>query len=448
MISLPQAVKRTIDTLKGAGFETYAVGGSVRDMLMGLTTKTWDFTTSATPTEILTLFPDGFYDNDFGTVGIPIKNAKGVTEDIFEITTYRSEKGYSNKRHPDKISWGVSLEEDLKRRDFTVNAIAFDGTKLIDPYKGQIDIDKKIIKTVGSASERFAEDALRLLRAVRLATQLRFTIDAETLEAIKKHADLITEISADRIRQELMKLIASPYAGEGILLLRASNLLNKILPEVEKSFGISQKSPKRHHVYDVGTHLVMSLHHSPSTDPIVRFATLLHDVGKPKVFRKDAVTQIITFYNHEVIGAKMTGQIAKRLNFSNKDRERLVTLVRWHQFTVDEQQTDATLRRFIKRVGKENLKDMLDLRIGDRLGGGAQETSWRLRLFMSRLEEVQKQPFTVSDLKIDGHDVMRVLKINPGRRVGEILNKLFDAVILQKIKNERETLLKELEKYI
>lgn len=447
MTGLPQSVKKSLNTLKKAGFEAYLVGGSVRHLIMGVTTNNWDFTTNATPAHLLKIFPDSFYNNEFGTVGVPVKNKKDETETVFEITTFRTEQGYTDRRHPDEILWGVTLAEDLARRDFTINAIAFDGKNIIDPHDGQKDIARKIIRAVGNPNLRFNEDALRLLRAVRIATQLGFTIEEKTFAAIQAHAHLIKNVSSDRIRAELIKIIASKHAADGIMLLRNAKLIAEIIPELEKAFGVPQKSPKRHHIYDVGTHLLMSLYHCPSIDPITRLATLLHDIGKPVVYRKDEETGIITFYNHEVIGASIVRNISFRLNFSKKDREKLVTLVRWHQFTVDEKQTDGTLRRFVKRVGKENLKDILDLRIGDRLGGGAQETSWRLRLFIGRLEEVQKQPFTVADLKIDGHDVMKTFNISPGKKVGQILNELFNEVVTEKVKNKRENLLKRLEQF-
>lgn len=449
MPTLPQSAKQIIRKLTRAGFEAYAVGGSVRDALMGKPTKSWDFTTNATPAHILDLFPESFYDNLFGTVGVKIyppgkKSADTEPEDIYEITTYRSEKGYSDKRHPDEIEWGKSLEADLSRRDLTINAIAWDGKKLIDPFAGQKDLEEKLVRAVGNPQERFAEDALRLMRTVRIATELGFIIEPGTFSALIANAHLISSVSADRIRHELLQILGSAYPADGIMLLRNAHLLSHILPELERAFGVPQQSPGRHHIYDVGTHLVKSLASCPSKEPLVRLATLFHDIGKPVAFRKNDTNGMITFYNHEVIGASIVKNIAYRLNFSKVDRERLVMLTRWHQFTVDEKQTDGTLRRFIKRVGKENLKDMLDLRIGDRLGGGALETSWRLRLFMKRLEEVQKQPFTVADLKIDGHDVMKIFGITPGPEVGKLLNELFDEVVLEKVKNSREELLKRL----
>lgn len=429
--------------MQKSGFKAYAVGGSIRDSLMQRPTKGWDFTTNAKPEEILKFFPDSFYDNQFGTVGIKIRNAENEVIDIYEITTFRSEKGYSDFRHPDKISWGSTINEDLSRRDFTINAIASDGENLIDPYKGQEDLKNKLIRTVGDANGRFAEDALRLMRAVRIATELGFLIEENTLIAIKNNANLLTNISAERIQKEIWRILSSDHPADGILILKNSGLLKIIFPELDSSFVVQQKSPGRHHIYDVGTHSVEALRHCPSTDPLVRLATLLHDIGKPATFRQNEAG-LITFYNHEVAGTKIAKIIANRLRLSRKDTERLLTLIRWHQFTVDERQTDSALRRFIRHVGKENLNDMLALRIGDRLGGGALETSWRLELYKKRLIEVQKQPFTVSDLKINGKDVMKVLNCPPGPIVGKALNKLFADVEAGSLLNERELLLAKL----
>jgi putative nucleotidyltransferase with HDIG domain len=214
---------------------------------------------------------------------------------------------------------------------------------------------------------------------------------------------------------------------------------------MEKTFGIEQKSPGRHHIYDVGTHLLMSLKSCKSKDPVVRFATLIHDIGKPQTYKK-LTTGVITFYNHEVISTKIAETIAERLRLSNKEREKLITLVKFHQFTVDERQTDSAVRRFIRNVGKENLKDMLELRVADRLGGGARETSWRLEEFKRRLVEVQKEPFSLKDLKINGSDVMKELKLKPGPKVGEILNTLFEEVVEKKTPNEKKALLARLKK--
>jgi tRNA nucleotidyltransferase/poly(A) polymerase len=403
---------------------------------MGHPTRGWDFTTNARPEEILKIFPDSFYDNKFGTVGVKIP------EDIYEITTYRSEKGYTDHRHPDKIAWGKTLEEDLSRRDFTINAIACDGKTIIDPYHGQEDLKNKIIRAVGNPDARIAEDALRMLRSVRIASELGFMIEPATLEAIKTNAHLIRDISAERVRDELLRILASPFAADGILLLKQTELLKIIISELDAAFTIGQKSPARHHIYDVGTHSVMALKHCPSKDPIVRLATLLHDIGKVKTYK--LVGDVITFYNHEVVSTKTAKAVLARLKFSRRDTEKILTLIRWHQFTVDERQTDSALRRFIRHVGKENLPDMLALRIGDRLGGGAAETSWRMELFKKRLEEVQKQPFTVTDLKINGFDVMKELHCKPGPLIGKVLNDLFSEVEAGTLANDREELLTRL----
>jgi len=443
---LPPQVLKLFKIFQKANFEIYAVGGSVRDLIMNRPTKNWDFTTDATPEEMLRLFPDAFYDNQFGTVGIKQDNGE-----IYEVTTFRTEKDYTDRRHPDKITWGKTLEEDLARRDFTIGAIALRLAPLaqgkllfIDPYRGQDDIKAKLVRAVGRPQQRFQEDALRLLRAVRIATELEYLIEPKTFQAIIDNSQLIKEISGERIRDELLKILITNHPDDGFMLLKNSGLLQQILPEVEKGFGVDQVSPGRHHIYDVGTHSFMSLKFCPSDDAIVRLATLLHDVGKPAVFKKDD-QGLITFYNHELISASIARNIGNRLHLSKKQLDKLVTLVRWHQFTVDERQTDSAIRRFIRRVGKENLKDILDLRVGDRLGGGARETSWRLEEFKKRLIVVQQQPFTVADLKVDGHDVMKILDIPPGPRVGQILTILFNEVIENEKPNERVYLLKRVE---
>lgn len=442
-MDLPQSVVQILKKFQDEKFEIYIVGGAVRDLLMGRPVSDWDFTTNATPEEILKIVEGGLYNNLYGTVFTP--NPDGGK--LYEITTFRKEENYSDSRHPDKLEWGKTLEEDLKRRDFTINSLALDkDLKVIDLYKGQDDIDKKLIRAVGNADERFSEDALRMMRAVRIAAEIGFKVEEKTFEAIKKNAPLINKIAKERIKDELFKLIASPHPYEGMVLFRNSGLIQEILPELEKCFGVEQKSPGRHHIYDVGTHLLMALKFCKSTDPVTRFATLIHDIGKPQTYRK-LETGVITFYNHEMVSTKIAQNIADRLRLSKKETDKLITLVRWHQFTVDERQTDSAIRRVIRNVGLENIEDMLALRVADRLGGGARETSWRLEEFKARLIEVQKQPFAVKDLKINGNDVMKELNIKPGPEIGVILNKIFDEVVEKKIENEREILLKNLKNF-
>jgi len=445
--NIPSDIEKIIKKLASSGFEAAIVGGAVRQMLKGEKITDWDLTTNAKPEQIQKLFAKSFYNNRFGTVGIPIADGQ-----IVQITTYRTEEKYTDKRHPDVIVWGKSLEEDLKRRDFTINSMALHYAqgkplKLVDPFDGQKDLKDKIVRAVGEPDKRFKEDALRLLRAVRFATVLNFSIEKKTQTAIKKNVTLLSKISGERIRNELFKIIESDNAADGILLLKELGLLTIILPELDICFAVEQKSPKRHHIFDVGTHCVLSLKNCPSGNTTVRFATLLHDIGKAKVAK---VTEegVRTFYNHEVVGGYLAKKIADRLHLARGQRDKLYKLVRFHQFTVDEKQTDKALRRFIRNIGVENIEDMMDLRIGDRLGGGLQQPeSWRLKLFRQRIKEVLKKPFTVADLKINGNDVMKALGIKPGPEVGRILNELFEEVADDKTKNTKEYLLNRLESF-
>jgi len=500
-VILPQAVQQVYHTLLRGGFEVYFVGGCVRDLLLERPVKDWDMTTNAQPDEMLKLFPDAFYDNQFGTVGvlisaiIPSETEASHAEDgeqgekdssttlhsaqndklIVEITTYRTERDYKDGRHPTEVVWGKTIQEDLERRDFTMNAIAMkleesndkntsvilvsethpesqDASSseaasihatLVDPYNGRKDIADNIIRAVGNPNERFKEDGLRLMRAIRFATQLQFTIEENTWKAILEDAKLLPMISGERIRDELLKMLGSDYPYEGIMLLKNAGLLQYILPELLEGIGVSQERPGRHHTTDVFTHNVMALKLTPATDPIVRLATLIHDAGKPRVQGTDTEGFVI-FYNHEIMGAQMAYEIANRLHLSKKDRKKIVTLIRWHMFTVDEHITDSAVRRFIRRIGVENVNDMIDLRIGDRLGSGTQTAeSWRLKLFKDRIEkELAPGPFSINDLAIDGNDIMQELNIPPSRKIGELLQKLFEEVDENLELNTRDYLLK------
>lgn len=431
---------------KKNGYECYAVGGSVRDLLLNRPTHDWDFTTNATPEEIQKLFPDSFYDNSFGTVGIKSRDEDLKTKDVYHITPFRTEGNYSDNRHPDTVAWGKDLLEDLSRRDFTVNAMAVDldpkteETKIIDPYGGQHDLDYGDIKAVGDPNKRFSEDALRLMRAIRFATQLTFKIEDKTWEAIKANASAITKISSERIRDELIKILSAEFPADGIRLLYNAGLLEHILPELVKGAGMTQKGT--HHKDDVLTHSIKALEHCKSDNWIVRFATLIHDIGKPATFVER--NGKATFYNHETAGAHIAKAICDRLHFSKADKDKVYMLVRWHMFSVSEFLTDAAVRRFIRRIGPENTTDMIDLRIADRLGSGSRETSWRLEDFKKRIIEVQKHIPSVTDLKVNGKDVMEVLTLSSGPKVGEILAILFEEIMEDPEKNEREYLLKRI----
>jgi len=448
MFPLPNEVKNIFSVFKNNGFDIYLVGGAVRDFLLGKKPENFDFTTNATPEKIQSLFPNSFYHNVYGTVSIPVETQSfaSLQKNIIEITPFRKEENYTDFRHPEKIAWAKTVEEDLGRRDFTINAIAYDGDKIIDPFGGEKDIKNQLIRCVGDPDKRFFEDALRLLRAIRFASQLGFLIEEKTRKAIEKNSQLITKISWERIRDEFLKILKSDHPAEGVLFLRNTGLLKYILPELDICFSIPQKSPKRHHIYDVGTHLVMSLKNCSSKDEITRFATLIHDIGKAKTFKKDEKTGLITFYNHEVVGKKLAEKIAERFKLSNEQKTKLVRLVAYHQFTVSETQTDKAIRRFIRQVGKEYLEDMIALRFADRVGSGAKKDSWRFKLFRQKLIEVQKEPFKITDLKINGNQVMKILKIKPGPKVGQVLKTLFDQVVEKKLENKEEVLLEAVKK--
>lgn len=441
-----------------AGFPVYLVGGCVRDILFGKQQKDWDMTTAATPEQLQKIFTDAFYDNSFGTVGIPVMiDGKNI---VIEVTTFRTERNYLDNRHPDRVEWGKSIDEDLERRDFTVNAIAMKleytaqrertekNITIVDPFNGQKDLQNHILRAVGDPRKRFKEDALRLMRAVRFATQLSFTIEMTTWQAMMDDSVLLENISRERIRDELLKILASNFPYEGVMLLKNARLLEHILPELLEGIGISQERPGRHHTEDVFTHNMLSLKFCPSIDPIVRFATLIHDIGKSRVVGQDE-NGLVIFYNHEIAGARLAYEICNRLHFSKKDRGRIVNLVRWHMFTIDEHISDSAVRRFIRRIGVENVKDIIDLRIGDRLGSGTQTAeSWRLKLFKDRIEkELQPGPFSINNLVVDGNDVMKILGITPGPQVGKILQKLFEEVDEDLSKNTRDFLLKRIREF-
>lgn len=431
-IRIPPKVRRVMDKFIKAGGQIYIVGGATRDLLLGRRVKDWDFTTNLTPEEMKALFPKhSFYNNNFGTFSIILRGGE-----VFEVTTFRTEKGYSDKRHPDKVTWGKTLEEDLQRRDFTINAIAYDLKDFYDPFGGKKDLKRKLIKAVGDADTRFKEDALRLIRAVRIASQLGFKIETKTKQAIKRNAKRINDVAGERIREELFKILLSPIPSRGIEMLRETGILKEIMPELMEGLGMAQKG---HHIYDVWEHGLKALDNCLSEDPVTRLACLLHDVAKPVVARGKGEER--TFHNHEVVGSRMATAIGKRLKFSRKQLDMLFKLVRWHMFSTGEKQTDKSIRRFIRRVTPEYIDEMIALRRADRLGSGAKETSWRWELFKKRIVEVQKQPFTVKDLKVNGEDVMRELGIKPGPKVGQILDHLFKQVEEEPELNKREVLL-------
>src|SRR3989344_7134759 len=328
-MTLTKEIKNILGKLSRAGYEGYIVGGCVRDLLMDREPKDWDITTNAKPEEIQKIFPDHVYENEFGTVGVKTRSKESSLA-IIEITPYRIEGKYTDKRHPGEIKFVSKLEDDLSRRDFTVNSIAADAQgKLVDLFDGQEDIKKKIIKTVGKPEERFSEDALRLLRAVRFATVLDFSIENKTLTAIKDNAVWLRAISKERIRDEFIKIIESDNAYDGVLLLEATGLLQYILPELREGIDVGQNL---HHIYTVWEHNTRTLKYTSDKkySLAVRIASLFHDIGKPSSKRGEGLHS--TFYGHEVVGAKMVAQIMERLKFPKDITEQVVKLVRYHMF--------------------------------------------------------------------------------------------------------------------
>lgn len=473
--NIPKEVIATCFLLEEAGFEAYIVGGAVRDLLLERPVDDWDFTTNAQPEEIQKLFPEHFYENAFGTVGVTVENLflqlqadrvdldPARQDEILEITTFRSESAYSDHRRPDAVEWGRTLHEDLQRRDFTVNALALrlvatpeqrqkflatfahqpeklqQEVEFIDPFRGWQDLQNRIIRCVGEPSTRFQEDALRMLRAIRLAAQLEFQIDQETLIAIQTHSDLIQYVSWERIRDEFLKILLTNQIETAMSMLYSTGLLKHILPELLAAKNVEQRG---HHEYDVWTHSIRACQLCPSSDPIVKFAALLHDIAKPETQAElpDQPGEY-SFHNHEVVGARLARNIARRFRLSKDDVQRVFTLVRWHMFYYQPSMTDAAIRRFMRKVGVENLDDMMALREGDRLGSGSKRTSWRLEEMKQRIHDQLHQPMKVTDLAIDGTDVMETLGIPPSRQVGDILNELFEEVLEDPEKNTREYLL-------
>ncbi len=439
-LTMPEAVCRIIERLEKAGFEAYAVGGCVRDVLLRRLPKDWDIATNATPAEIQKVFRKTLYNNRFGTVAV---SEGGET---YEVTTYRTEGAYEDARRPSEVTFVTSLREDLSRRDFTINAMALKGPSSLgegqslgtvtDPFGGQKDLHAKLVRAVGDPLVRFDEDALRLMRAVRLATQLDFTIEAGTLRAINQKASLLEEISRERIRDELMKIISSDHPDRGIRLLIETGLMEFIIPELLEGTDFDQ--PKHHH-FPVLEHNIRSLAQTPSDDPLVRLASLLHDVGKPKSARGQGAAR--TFHGHEVIGARQTKRIMERLRFSKADTDRVVNLVRNHMFLFQFETTDKAVRRIIRRVGPENVADLVALRVGDRLGSGCRiGYNKKLQLFEERVVEVQKDPIDTRLLAINGHDLMQGLGIEPGPVIGRIMDQLLEEVLDDPDRNTKEYL--------
>ena len=435
MEKIPKEVEFVVGELEKQGFQAYVVGGCVRDLLLGKEPEDWDVATSAKPEEVQKIFPENFYANKFFTVTVQTKSENPRLKEI-EVTSFRADFEYGDRRRPGRVEYAKTIEEDLSRRDLTVNAIALRVDKIIDPFDGQKDLKAKIIRAVGDANERFSEDALRMMRVVRLATVLNFIIEEQTKKAIQERAELLKEISAERVRDELTKIIMADRAKEGVAMLLELTLLQHIMPELQEGYGVAQN---KHHKYTVWEHNLLSLEYAAKQkwNFAVRISALLHDVAKPRV--KQGTGSDATFYNHEIVGAKMAKQMLSRLKFPGKDIEKITKLIRCHMFyyNVDEV-SESSVRRLVRKIGQENIDDLLKLRMADRIGSGVPKAQpYKLRHWQYMIEKVSRDPLAVTMLRVSGDDIMKVLGIVPGPRIGWFLHILFGEVLDDPKKNDK-----------
>ena len=419
------------------GFSVYLVGGAIRDIFLKKKPTDWDVATNASPQQVSKIFkrviPTGI---EHGTVTIPFRSH------MIECTTFRTEQGYSDGRHPDKIHYAATIEEDLSRRDFTMNAIAVslpDG-KVIDPFNGRADIKKRIIKTVGSPTERFSEDGLRPLRAVRFSTLTDFTIEPETFAAIQPALTVTGRVAVERVRDELVKLIMSEQPLTGLDYLEKSGLMDLFLPELAQCRGIEQKG---RHQFDVLDHLYRACAAAPQNEPEVRIAALFHDIGKPIVRSLDESGNF-TFYHHETVSAKMTKKIMERLRFPNRSIEMVTHLIRMHMFHYEPVWTDAAVRRFIVSTGVEYIEPLFLLRRADSAAiTGTSTLLPDLVEFRERINHIlaQKHVFSLKDLAVTGNDLKKA-GITHGPSIGIVLRELHNTVLDDPSLNTKERLIK------
>lgn len=433
---IPAQVQWVLRKLKAAGYAAYLVGGCVRDLLLGRAPGDWDIATAATPQEVQSVFrrtrPTGIA---HGTVTVLAGNR------AVEVTTFRTEGDYSDHRRPDWVQFTREIEADLSRRDFTVNAMALDdGGRLIDPFGGVNDLIRGVIRAVGQPDQRFQEDALRMLRALRFSAQLNFQVHPETLAAIKRHAQLLSHVSKERIRDEFSKLIMAPKPLDALNALKDTGLLEIFLPELLEGVGVEQNI---HHAYTVWEHNIRACQEAPP-ELHLRLAALLHDVAKPRCLTigEDGSRH---FYHHEIVGAQMANTILRRLRYDNETRRRVVHLVRHHLALHHyPDMSDSAVRRLIRRIGLENLDDLIKLRIADRRASGTKRAplSRGTSLLLRRIEQVLQEDaaFGLKDLAANGHDIMEWLGLSPGPAIGRILNDLLEMVLEDPKLNDRDTL--------
>jgi tRNA nucleotidyltransferase (CCA-adding enzyme) len=447
---IPEEVAVISDQLQNAGFEAYLIGGCVRDILRGSKPKDWDITTNATPEEIVGLFSHTYYENEFGTVGVVNDEADDATLKNVEVTTYRLEAEYHDNRRPSSVIFSQNLEDDLKRRDFTINAIALNlpigerevsKGQIVDLYKGQDDLEKKVIRAVGDPEERFAEDALRIMRAIRLSADLGFTISLETAVAIQNRAETLQKISKERIRDEFVKILMTREPMSALIVAQKLGVIKHILPDLERGMGIDQNQA---HSFDVWEHNLRSLQHAADQEwpLLIRLSALLHDISKPETRRWSEDKKDWTFYGHDVVGGRLSRKILTDLRFSKEIISDVSKMVRWHMFFSDPDKiTLSAVRRMVNNVGRDRIWDLMNLRICDRIGTGRPKAEpYRLRKYQAMIEEALRDPISVAMLKIDGARIMELLEIKPGPQIGLILSALLEEVLDDPAKNTEEYL--------
>lgn len=441
---IPADVRALARRLHDAGFAAHLVGGGVRDMLLGRPPADFDLASDARPEKVLEIFgrsfaiPTGL---QHGTVTV-LTSGDPATRRSVEVTTFRGEGAYLDGRRPSSVTYVSTLDEDLSRRDFTMNAIALDPLTgaIADPFGGREDLARKLIRAVGDPLARFREDGLRPMRAVRQAAQLGFDVEPATEGAIEPSLDVFRKVSAERVRDELLKLLASPRPSVGLRLMHRTGLLGEVIPELLEGVGCAQN---RYHKHDVFGH-TLAVVDTTRGDAVVRLGALLHDVGKPRARQpREGAPGEYSFFNHEYVGKDMADAIGRRLKLSTADRARVVAMVEHHMFFYKPEWTDGTVRRFVKRVGADTLGALFALREGDVLGRGFDEDPEReLGELKRRIAEVAASDaaLRVTDLAINGQDVMRVLGVPPGREIGVILERLLELVLDDPSLNTRDKL--------
>jgi len=437
MLRIARVIKDFASCFRTAGFQCYLVGGAVRDMLLGRRVSDFDIATDALPQEVQRRFhrviPTGI---KHGTVTVLFRGNR------FEVTTFRIDQEYRDGRRPDGVVFTPSIEEDLKRRDFTINAIAYDlaEERVLDPHAGRRDLKAGIIRAIGDPLERFLEDGLRPLRACRFAAQFDFHIEERTFASIPAALDTVRKVSAERIRDELQRLLEAPRPSVGFRLMRDCGLLEVLIPELAACTGVEQREL---HCFDVFEHLLATCDAAPRQSLPVRLAALLHDIGKPPALEREAGGGL-RFHGHESLSAEITERIMRRLRFSNSEVIRTAHLVRHHMFNYDESWSDAAVRRFLARVGPEHVADLLALRRADQVGRCNDDSpSANLVALQKHIERIlaADQALGLADLAVDGRELMKALGLTPGPVVGTLLEALLETVLDDPEQNDRSTLL-------